>query len=160
MVLKSLFWFIFFFLVLDIIFGQWLILSNEIWLFFRRVVKCSLKYCILIDCGVLLFNDIGWFVGIEIFVFEVVLSEIFFDEIFNFVVEQFDELISKQEVVIKVVKDIVICKKIIKEVSEKFLKRKIIYDMVLEEQYKVLLLKQSNLKFNKKKFELEIVLLE
>lgn len=102
-------------------------------MFFRKVVKCSLKYCILIDCGVLLFNKIGWFVGLEIFVFEVVLSEVFVDEIFNFVVEKFDELISKYEVVIKVVEDIVFCKKIIKEVSEKFLKRKIIYDMVLEE---------------------------
>ena len=32
--------------------------------------------------------------------------------------------------------------------------------MVLEEQYKALLLKQSNLKLNKKKLELEISLLE
>lgn len=32
--------------------------------------------------------------------------------------------------------------------------------MVLEEQYKALLLKQSNLKLNKKKLELEIALLE
>lgn len=89
-----------------------------------------------------------------------VSSETSSDETPNSVAEQPDELISKQEVVTKVVKDTATCKKTIKEVSEKPPKRKITHDMVLEEQYKALLLKQSNLKLNKKKLELEIALLE
>ena len=67
---------------------------------------------------------------------------------------------SKHQAVNKVGKDTAMCKKPIKEVSEKPPKRKITHDMVLEEQYKALLLKQSNLKLNKKKLELEIALLE
>ena len=82
------------------------------------------------------------------------------DETPNSVAEKPDELISKHEAVTKVVEDTASCKKTIKEVSEKPPKRKITHDMVLEEQYKALLLKQSNLKLNKKKLELEIALLE
>lgn len=86
-----------------------------------------------------------------------VSSEASADETPNSVAEKPDELISKHEAVTKVVEDTASCKKTIKEVSEK---RKITHDMVLEEQYKALLLKQSNLKLNKKKLELEIALLE
>lgn len=144
----------------DTIFGQRPTLSNEIWLPFRKAVKCSSKHCISTDCGASLSNETGWFVGTETLVVEVVSSETSSDETPNSVAEQPDELISKQEVVTKVVKDTATCKKTIKEVSEKPPKRKITHDMVLEEQYKALLLKQSNLKLNKKKLELEIALLE
>ena len=75
-----------------------------------------------------------------------VSSEASADETPNSVAEQPDGLISKHEAVTKVVKDTATCKQTIKEVSEKPRKRKITHDMVLEEQYKALLLKQSNLK--------------
>ena len=75
-------------------------------------------------------------------------SEASADETPNSVAEKPDELISKHEAVTKVVEDTAYCKKTIKEVSEKPPKRKITHDMVLEEQYKDLLLKQSNLKLN------------
>lgn len=89
-----------------------------------------------------------------------VSSEASADETPNSVAEKPDELISKHEAVTKVVEDTASCKKTIMEVSEKPPKRKITHDMVLEEQYKALLLKQSNLKLDKKKLELEIALLE
>ena len=88
-----------------------------------------------------------------------VSSEASADENPNSVAEQPDEF-SKHEAVTKVGKDTATCKKPIKEVSEKPPKREITHDMVLEEQYKALLLKQSNLKLNKKKLEMEIALLE
>ena len=87
-----------------------------------------------------------------------VSSEASADETPNSVAEQPNELMDGA--VTKVVKDIATCKKTLKEVSEKPPKRKITHDMVLEEQYKALLLKQSNLNLNKKKLELEIALLE
>ena len=125
------------------------------------MVKCSSKHCIATYCsGASLSNKTGWFVGPETFVVEVVSSEASADETPNFVAEQPDELISKHEAVTKVVKDTATCKQTIKAVSETPRKRKITHDMVLEEQYKALLLKQSNLKLNKKKLELEIALLE
>ena len=89
-----------------------------------------------------------------------VSSEASADETPNSVAAKPDELISKHKAVTKVVEDTTSCKKTIKEVSKKPQKRKITHDMVLEEQYKALLLKQSNLKLNKKKLELEIALLE
>ena len=69
-----------------------------------------------------------------------VSSEASADETPNSVAEKPDELISKHEAVTKVVEDTASCKKTIKEVSEKPPKRKITHDMVLEEQYKALLL--------------------
>ena len=141
----------------DTIFGQRPTLSNQIWLPFRKAVKCSSKLYISTDCGASLSNKTGWFVGPETLVVEVVSSEDSVDETPNSLAELPDELISKHEAVTK---DTATCKQTIKEVSEKPPKKKITHDMVLEEQYKALLLKQSNLKLNKKKLELEIALLE
>lgn len=95
----------------DTIFGQRPTLINEIWLPFRKAVKCSSKHCISTDCGASLSNETGWFVGTETLVVEVVSSETSSDETPNSVAEQPDELISKQEVVTKVVKDTATCKK-------------------------------------------------
>ncbi|CAH3158327.1 unnamed protein product, partial [Pocillopora meandrina] len=114
-----------------------------------ETVKCSSKHCISTDCGASLSNKTGWSVGPETLVLEVVSSETSADETPNSVAEKPDELISKHEAVTKVVEDTASCKKTIKEVSEKLPKRKITHDMVLEEQYKALLLKQSNLKLYK-----------
>ena len=110
--------------------------------------------------GASLSNKTGWFIGPETLVVEVVSSEASADDSPNSVAEQPDDLTSKHEAVTKFVKDTATHKKNIKEVSEKLPKRKITHEMVLEEQYKALLLKQINLKLNKKKLELEITLLE